>query len=129
MPAALPHAATHPGRLATVGTFVGHSAPRVEGCDVTIAALGLTPIARVEGDLAGLAPANREFELNVADGVYSWVVPPGVDLRSLPRPLEDLLAVGCRRSARAARPQSRSGRLNGPSPVRLHACRRRAATS
>jgi 2-polyprenyl-3-methyl-5-hydroxy-6-metoxy-1,4-benzoquinol methylase len=31
---AQPNAATHPGRLPTVGTFVGHSALRVEGCDV-----------------------------------------------------------------------------------------------
>lgn len=31
---ALPHPATHPGRLATVATFFGHLAPRVERCSV-----------------------------------------------------------------------------------------------
>jgi SAM-dependent methyltransferase len=31
---ALPHAATHPGRLAAVATFVGHVAPNVERCSV-----------------------------------------------------------------------------------------------
>src|SRR5437762_460881 len=31
---ALPHAATHPNRLAAVATFVGHKAPGVERCRV-----------------------------------------------------------------------------------------------
>ena len=31
---ALPHPASHPARLATVATFVGHAAPRVERCSV-----------------------------------------------------------------------------------------------
>ena len=31
---ALPHPASHPARLATVATFVGHGAPRLESCNV-----------------------------------------------------------------------------------------------
>ena len=31
---AQPHAATHPGRVAAVATFVGRIAPRIERCSV-----------------------------------------------------------------------------------------------
>ena len=110
---ALPHPATHPGRLATVATLAGHPAPQVErcsvlevgcsdgsnliplavslpearfvGCDLspraldvgrrTIAELGLTNIALVEGDLGALSPMHGEFDFIVAHGVYSWVPP------------------------------------------------------
>jgi SAM-dependent methyltransferase len=60
------------------GRFVGCDLSRraIDRGRATVEALGLSNVTLVESDLAVLSPAEREFDLIVAHGVYSWVPPP-----------------------------------------------------